>query len=156
LVAQSADRPGTVETGSDLPVVTVASDWHSVLQRRGRGVLHDVLPQFLERSRWFAGKARVLREIELVDAVPLSTGPRRPTSLIALVQVDYVEGEPETYVLPLLAADGGRVDEVLGDHPQAGICWIDVTDSGERLLLFDPSVDEAFAHVLLAACRRRR
>jgi maltose alpha-D-glucosyltransferase/alpha-amylase len=156
IVAQSADRPGTVETGSDLPVVRVASDWHSLFQRRGRGVLHDVLPQFFDRSRWFAGKARVVREIELHDAVPVPVGTGREQCVVALVHVDYLEGEPETYVLPVLSASDSRIDEVLGDHPQAGICWVDVDDSGERQLLYDASVDESFAHAALAACRRRR
>ncbi|MBI2704193.1 MAG: maltose alpha-D-glucosyltransferase [Actinobacteria bacterium] len=158
LVSQSADRPGVVATGEDLPALSVAADWKQVLRGRGRSpaTVTTVLPPFLARSRWYAGKARKIREVEVLDIVPARGTKGRAPALIALVHIDYTEGEPETYVVPLHVASGERVDEVLGDHPQSAIAWVDLRSTGERLLLFDAGVDEPFTQSMLSACRNRR
>jgi len=158
LVAQSADRPGTVATGDDLPELVVRDDWQEVLRGSGRrpGAINGVLPGFFARSRWYAGKARTIREVEVLDTVPVGSTRARGHTLLTLVQVDYTEGESETYVVPMKAASGHRVDEVLGDHPQAAMAWVEVTGGGDRLLLFDAGVDESFAQSLLSACRTKR
>ena len=156
LVAQSADRPGVAATGSDLPVLEVQSDWRALFKGKGRTALERVLPQWMPSTRWYAGKARHVREVELYDVVPVSGGRGQAEAFVCLVQVDYTEGEAETYVVPLLAARGERIEAVLGDHPQAAVAWVDVRTTGERMLLFDAASDEAFAQNALAACRSRR
>ncbi|MCX7619548.1 MAG: maltose alpha-D-glucosyltransferase, partial [Acidimicrobiales bacterium] len=156
IVAPTADRPGLSATGSDLSVLRVRSDWREIVQAPGRGSLERALPRFLNQTRWFAGKARTIREVAIVDTVPLSLGKGRDEAFLLLVNVEYVEGEVETYVLPLLVAAESRVDQIIGDHPQAAIAWLEVGESGERLLLFDAVVDESFAHTTLTACRNRR
>jgi maltose alpha-D-glucosyltransferase/alpha-amylase len=156
LVSQSADRPGVAATGSDLAVLTVQSDWRSLFQGRGRDALERALPPWLTTTRWYAGKARVTRELELLDVVPVSAGRGRPEAFVCLVHVDYTEGEPETYVVPLMAAHAERIDAVLGDHPQSAVAWVDVRTTGERVLLFDAASDESFAQAALTACRSRR
>ncbi|MEZ5144018.1 MAG: maltose alpha-D-glucosyltransferase [Acidimicrobiales bacterium] len=157
LVAQTADRPGVVATGSDLPVLHVQSDWRTLFKGRGRSSLERVLPQWMPSTRWFAGKARTIRELELLDVVPATAAVKgRADAFVCLVHIDYTDGEPETYVVPLLVAAGDRIDAVLGDHPQAAVAWIDVRSTGERLLLFDAASDQGFAQAALTACRSRR
>ena len=76
------------------------------------GLLRSVLPEPLQKrlrahirgSRWFRGKARTIRELEVLDQLPLRATPDEATFII--VRVSYVLDAPEVYVLPLaFAAD---------------------------------------------------
>jgi trehalose synthase-fused probable maltokinase len=55
-----------------------------------------LLAQWIQRQRWFGAKARALRRVFVLDAVPLSE-----TVSLALAQVDYVAGASERYAIPL-------------------------------------------------------
>jgi maltose alpha-D-glucosyltransferase/alpha-amylase len=155
LESQAADGGGPGD-GERLPEISVATDWRTLKKGRGRSQIERCLPGFLARNRWYAGKARSIRSVDTLDVVPLSTARSRSQSFVMLVQVEYSDGEPETYVLPLAVAEPARADELLADHPNCGVAWIDVRSSGERLLLHDAVVDPAFMAGALDAVRRRR
>ena len=159
LESQRSDVSAEHPEGLELPALSVASDWRSLLRGRGRAAFERALPQFFARSRWYAGKARTIRGLETLDVVALaSTRARqaRARSFLVLIQVEYGEGEPETYVLAVTVAEPDRAEELLADHPNCGIAWIDVRSSGERLFLHDALVDPAFMASALDAFRARR
>jgi maltose alpha-D-glucosyltransferase/alpha-amylase len=159
LESQRADAPPDFQDGHDLPVLSVASDWRSLLRGRARSNLEKAVPDFLAHNRWFAGKARTIRSVETVDVVPLSRSratKARPNAFLLLAQVEYRDGEPETYVLPLAAADTAKAEQLLGDHPNCGVAWVDNRANGERVLLHDATVDPRFLTSTLEALRARR
>ena len=63
------------------------------------------LPDFLPRQRWFAGKARELCRVSIVERAAIPDA--RPPLLLAFVDVEYAEGPSERYFVPL----------TVGDHP---------------------------------------
>lgn len=65
------------------------------------------LPSFLAAQRWFGGKARQIREVELTDAVPVSH--QGANAVVLLVRVNYMEGAEETYSVAIIpgAQSGG-------------------------------------------------
>ncbi|MDZ7733585.1 MAG: hypothetical protein U5R31_11275 [Acidimicrobiia bacterium] len=79
----------------DLPVVTVPNDWHDVVRGHARASLARVLPGFLARTRWYAGKARRHRSCSITEAIPLRPGRGSPRAYLFLVELDYVMGEPD-------------------------------------------------------------
>ncbi len=83
-------------------------------------------------------------------------GRGKPAAFITLVAVEYSDGEPETYVVPITAAIGAEADRVLADHPHAAIAWVDVKAWDERALLFDATADDAFMEAALRAFSRNR
>jgi maltose alpha-D-glucosyltransferase / alpha-amylase len=89
--------------GSDLAVLRARSRWEDALvDRRG---LPSLLPRYLGGRRWFGSKARSIQSATVSESLPVSAD-----EVLALVNVDYADGEPETYLLPL-AARAGRPDE---------------------------------------------
>jgi maltose alpha-D-glucosyltransferase/alpha-amylase len=157
LESQRADAGAAFHDGHDLPVLSVASDWRSVFRGRGRVSLEAALPGFLEHNRWYAGRARTIRTVETLDVVPLARSrAAKAQAFLVLVQIDYVDGEPETYVLPLSVTDVLMADQVLADHPNSAVAWIDVRSTGERLFLHDAFVDPSFMAATLEAFRKRR
>jgi maltose alpha-D-glucosyltransferase/alpha-amylase len=65
--------------------------------------LPRVLPTFLPRQRWFAGKAREIQEVDVEDAVWLTASPRDVAFVV--IAVGYADGPMERYGMLLGFAD---------------------------------------------------
>ncbi len=68
-----------------------------------RKTLPPLLASYLAGQRWFGGKARQIRSVEITDLVPL--GNTRFETFVLLVRLDYATGPGETYVLPLICTE---------------------------------------------------
>ena len=135
------------------PVMRVTGDWDRVLSARRRAQLESVLLPFVRRRRWFAGKDRSVRTLRVADMLPLP--PRdRAFAAIAVVEVEYREGEPERYVVPLTFLEGEDADAITGRRPQAVVASV-VRDS-EHGVLVDGLADPSFCRSLLDVVARRR
>jgi maltose alpha-D-glucosyltransferase / alpha-amylase len=159
LESQRADGGPDFHDGHDLPVLSVTNDWRSIFRGRGRSSLEKALPAFMAHNRWYAGKARTVRSIDTIDVVPLAASRTRRTkaeAFLMLAQVEYSDGEPETYVLPLSVASTAKADELLADHPNSGVAWVDNRATGERVFLHDALVDPSFMDATLDAFAKRR
>jgi maltose alpha-D-glucosyltransferase/alpha-amylase len=102
-----APRPVQVQAPpaeAPLPVIELAGPWRDLFQHRLRSPLCAVLPGLLPRYRWFGGKARPIRSVELLETVPFPNGASE--AVVALVQVHYASGGPETYAMPLAFQPG--------------------------------------------------
>src|SRR6266849_5050558 len=73
--------------------------------------LPKILPEFLIRRRWFGGKARGIRAVEVSDVVPVHCPAVR--GYLVLVQVSYDRGAKDTYDLPLLRVPDGGSETIL-------------------------------------------
>jgi trehalose synthase len=121
--------------------------WKDLLGVRGRKLLEkELLPGYLANCRWFGGKARVQRSVQLRDVIPFRSDGYE--AHVLLVGVDYVEGNPETYVLPIQIASGEAAHAVRQDHPQAVIAQF--VHESEQTILFDALFDPQFRAALLA------
>ena len=94
-----------------LPAFSVQSSWQNLFRGRGKTELEEILPAFFKTRRWFGGKARRIRGAEILDAIPVPVG--RGTSFLTLVQVEYTEGDPDTYVVTLGFTTGERATQIL-------------------------------------------
>lgn len=65
-----------------------------------RMTLPPLLAGYLAEQRWFGGKARQIRSVEIIDLVPM--GNVRFETFVLLVRLEYMSGPGEMYVLPLI------------------------------------------------------
>ncbi|HEY0781259.1 MAG TPA: maltose alpha-D-glucosyltransferase, partial [Thermoanaerobaculia bacterium] len=109
-LAATADRYGALPAGptqeEQIPAIAVRGGWETALTGPARTALEAALAEQLPRRRWFGGKARTLRAVRLGETLPLLGDGERRVHL-ALLDVDYTDGEPETYALPLAFAPQG-------------------------------------------------
>ncbi len=77
-------------------------------------------------------------------------------TILAVLRVDYVAGEPETYILPIGYAAGDAAADVSSKSPQAPLCRLQVADQPEPGMLFDALWQNDFTASLLDAMQRRR
>ena len=83
------------------PVLEVDDSWEDPLGA-ATSALEAILPGHLQASPWFAGKGRRVLAARIVEVVAV---PHETThSYATFVHVDYADGEPETYLLPLAFA----------------------------------------------------
>ncbi len=148
-----------------LPSCRISGDWETLFEGKPRTRLEAALPAYLQRNRWFAGKARPIQQTRLVDvlridqvgqqeqsAVPTdSPNDALATTRMLVVRVEYLEGEPDHYLLPVLFAQGDQEQNILGDRPGAGIITVTRADDGQTATLCDTTHEQAFWQRLFAA-----
>ena len=86
-----------------------------VRRARARAARQGLLDYAVGR-RWFGGKSRPRKGGRIADVVPLD-GAKGQSQLV-LFEVDYVEGEPEPYVVPLSFVAGGEAARIERDTPR--------------------------------------
>jgi maltose alpha-D-glucosyltransferase / alpha-amylase len=143
-----------VPAEAPLPLLTVRGSWDSLVQQRDQGSLAALLPAYLQRCRWFGGKARTIHTVEIVEAVPVLQAA--PLGYLTLLQVTYTDGEPETYVLPLAWTTDAHATQLLTSP--AAICRLRVhsPDQDQAGVLYDAMWDQRFTTMLLSLIARSR
>ncbi|HIK33766.1 MAG TPA: maltose alpha-D-glucosyltransferase [Oscillatoriales cyanobacterium M4454_W2019_049] len=137
-------RAAIPQSPADLPLLTVRSKWQNVLsQKETKAALESILVDYLQTRSWFTGIDRPIRSSQILETIPISY-PKGETVVI-LFQVEYTEGFPDTYVLPLTW--GAKASEGSIARVQAG------KDTG---ILFNALADQEFLAVPLAAIAGNR
>jgi maltose alpha-D-glucosyltransferase/alpha-amylase len=139
-----------------LPTLALAGEWKELYKRRRKPMLEAALLNYIRQRRWFGGKARYTRSAEIQDviAVPYDMA----VAHLILAKIEYSEGEPETYLLPITFASEERAGQVIDELPQAAIAHLKLRGKdGERDgVIYDALVERGFRDALLRAMARRR
>ena len=73
-----------------------------------------------------------------------------------MVRVEYLEGDGETYSLPLAYASGKKAEEVLREHVYSVLARLRLKGRHKDGILYEAIVDKDFCLALLGAMARRR
>ncbi len=137
-----------------VPEIMVPSGWQDIITDRGaRARFTAALPKLLAGHSWFNPKRRLIESVRLTSAAPVRSDGA-VAGQVALVEVSYTDGEPETYQLPLAFHPMGRA----GDIHRSPSTLVDILAAdGTRLgVVVDAATDPAFARAVLECIRRRR
>ncbi len=142
------------ETRADVPhapPLFVGAAWDTLLEGNVRTLIErDLLLPFLQRQRWFGGKARSARAAKFVDWGLLRRGPQ--PLFLTLIEVTFADGGRDRYFLPLAIcayADARALEE---RAPHAILATVTGARKG---LLFDGTLDDHVARTLLEAIERQ-
>jgi maltose alpha-D-glucosyltransferase/alpha-amylase len=150
-----AKRVATAEAAA--PEIVVRGPWEKALaHNRGTSQLERTLPGYLGQRRWFGGKARKILSTRITETVPITFDGR--TAQLALVAVEYREGDPELYQIPFAFAVGEDADFLSEYRRDAVIARLRAQVDGGELegVLCDATFDERFCAALLDVIARRR
>ena len=164
---------------AELPTLVINSEWQnafsqlqSIETRNFVSQLELILSDYLYTCSWFGGKNRRIQSAKITESISVPYDCLKShcqsiveTGTIVWLQVEYIQGTPETYLLPLAYAEGERAVQLITETPQFVICRLQRTagsetvsssqDSGLRNdlggVLFDGIVDENFTTFPLAA-----
>jgi maltose alpha-D-glucosyltransferase/alpha-amylase len=128
-----------------VPPVTVTSAWTELLSLGKRSPLDRKLPQLLSTKRWFGSKGRKITSARVVDSISVPMPhywsededmPAAEPARVAFVRVEYADGEPETYALPL-AFVPGNAGIRMADENHAGVLFRVDSASGPLGVVMD-------------------
>ncbi|MBD3161052.1 MAG: maltose alpha-D-glucosyltransferase [Candidatus Eisenbacteria bacterium] len=152
---KGAPQRGTAveeKTSPEPAALQVSAGWDSIFRSRAFEALADRLPDHLMEQRWFGGKARTIKGVDLIDAVPV--GGAGAAAFLVLIRVSYVEGEPSQHCLPVTYADGSELDRWGGEHGPPILTRIRSREGAGAL--YDGTWNEGFCASLLESIRKRR
>ncbi len=133
----------------DAPALAAAGMWETVFEGAARDALEAALPRFLMPRRWFGSKARTVRNVRIIEAVPIL-----PVAYLVLMRVDYTRGDPETYVLPIAFVAGAAAQALSQERPAAVIATLQTAQGSG--VLYDAVWNPDFCQALLGAIIERR
>jgi maltose alpha-D-glucosyltransferase / alpha-amylase len=127
------------------------SSWDEVFAEPVYTALTRLLPSFLRGRPWFLSRNRRIRVTELADVIHLP----ETNAYLLFVRVEFDEGEPEIYQLPLSVARGAEVARVENNLSDFILAHLQSND-GTTGLLYSAFRDRAFPDALLGMISRRR
>ena len=129
----------------ELPALFAGVVWESILDGGLRSIIERrVLLPYLQRQRWFGGKARAVVSTRFMDWTTLRRGLH--PAFLTIVEVEYRDGGRERYVLPLAMSSAGRAGEIRPAHHAAVLAHITGARKG---LLYDGLLDDETCLILL-------
>jgi maltose alpha-D-glucosyltransferase / alpha-amylase len=141
-----------------LPRLQVVGALENLFLGESKVALEAILLAYLKDRRWFGGKARKMKSVQLLEAIPVYVEPSE--AYITLVQVDYAEGDPDLYVLPLTSAFGDEAVHMREGFPHPLLANLEISgrngDPAEEGLLYDALYDPRFSKLLLDLIVRHR
>jgi maltose alpha-D-glucosyltransferase/alpha-amylase len=139
-------QSGEAAAADEVPQLA-AHTLDEVLAGRQRDALSRALLRYVRGRRWFGGKARTVSGLFVNDVVTLP----HDAGVLTIVEIDFTDGEPQRYLLPLAVAQARRAEEQDGARAATLIARL-----RDGALLYEPVVDEPFAYALLGTIERRR
>jgi maltose alpha-D-glucosyltransferase / alpha-amylase len=142
--------------GEQAPTLQLPADLDAMLSAPALARLTAILPAYLRARRWFRSKARRIKAVRLVDVLPL--GIAHGEARLAIFGVDYTDGEPENYVLPLALGRSASAERVVAESPQSLIAHVAPSGNEEEhpWLVYDALYDPSVARGLLEQIGTRK
>ena len=142
-------------TEREVPNLPAVADLGELATGRAGLAFAEVLSQWAQNRRWFRGKARRVKGADIHDAIPLKVAGGR--ALIVVLNLQFSEGEPEEYLVPVLALSPAAALSILSETPWAAIAHLgaDREDANQEFLVDGMRVP-AFCEAFLEAIAGRR
>lgn len=143
-------QPEAKERPTDMAPLE-AESWESVLEGAGRYWLETMLlPEFLPKQRWFGGKARRIQSTRIEDWASLPDS----NAVLALVEVKYERGEPDSYLLPIALSFDEAADKLFEESPNSILS--PAFARNRRGVLHDGTLDDAACAALFSLIEHAR
>ena len=150
------------ETEAQATLPALAASWAEFLATAGAGVLEPALRDWLPRQRWFGARTRSIESVQASGWVELArdgaagladfaaAGETQAGALspaLFFFNVNYFNGAPDRYQIPLAIGAGGDLDAVMAEHPESIIAKM--TTASGTAAVYDATVREDFHQELL-------
>ncbi len=155
----SIEQPKAADAGLSEyqpPHIELTNSYEGILRGEVRTRLERALPDYLPHCRWFRAKSRAIKSVHVADALTMSE--RASAAQLALINVEYGNADPETYLLPLAIATGDRSRDLQTRWPERVVAEVNGTgrNSDGNGILYDAVVDPEFLATLLEMIAGRR
>jgi maltose alpha-D-glucosyltransferase/alpha-amylase len=145
---------GAATSVEDRPLLPVAEAWEEILTAPRSAAFMEALLAWLPSRRWFAGRNKVVKELRISDTVSLPT--ESGTGVLTLLEIEYTEGEPESYLVPLACSFGEEKRRLATSSAALILARVAVAHSSCEGVVHDALASPPFCRALLSLIARRR
>ena len=140
------DEPATATVSEPAAIeIGRSDDWETLFSgTNGERLQTSVLPEFLQRQRWFGGKSKEIHSVAVTDWCPFDEGQ----SALVLVAVEYSSGEIDAYFLPVTILSDDAAQSVRETNANAVI--VPIRSAGGDGVLCDALLRESTCQALLS------
>jgi maltose alpha-D-glucosyltransferase / alpha-amylase len=136
------------------PVLAIEENWEEIFEDQNRGQLERALLGWLPSRRWFAGKAKIIRGIRIVETICVTTETGQDH--LAFLRVEHAYAEPEMYAVPFACAFGEEADAICRDKPALIVARVTLKHSSRDGVVYDAMGGGAFSRAFFEIIRHRR
>jgi maltose alpha-D-glucosyltransferase/alpha-amylase len=147
--------PAPAAAGGPIPALAVADGWQEALADKTKIGLEMLLPDYLRRQPWFSAADRAIKSVAIRESVPIAIGGD-DWAFLNSVAVDYLQGDSETYVLPLTFAVGEEAERLRKSSERSIVARLTLPGSAVEGVLYDAMESPAFCRALLGHISQRR
>jgi maltose alpha-D-glucosyltransferase/alpha-amylase len=138
----------------EIPTFELEKDWDEILEQQSAHQLEVQLQDYIPPRRWFGGKTHIIKNVRISETI---TVPGKDSkSFLLFIDLDYVQGDPERYMLPLAFATGEEATDLQRDRPHLIIARLRLRKSASEGFLYDGVGSRALAQTLLDTMGRKR
>ncbi|MFA5309261.1 MAG: maltose alpha-D-glucosyltransferase [Dehalococcoidales bacterium] len=148
------EQPRVLPAEEIAMVPTIPRGVEELFEDENLDLMETVLQDYLKGRRWFRSKARYIQSSRIRDVIPMHTP--KCTAYFILIQLNFVEGEPETYAVPLSVISAGQMRVIRSEQPQAVVARLQPPDGSAETLLCDAMLDKNFCLCLLQSIGRKQ
>ena len=141
-------------TGADLTSLRTSGSWRRLLEAGERRRFEAILPALLRSRRWFGAKDRRIQSATIADRISLELGEGDERAEVLVVLVEYLEGEPDFYHVPVVHLAGRRAEALIKDHPEGAYALVQSVEGTG--ILADAHYHAGYGKALLALASSRR
>jgi maltose alpha-D-glucosyltransferase/alpha-amylase len=149
---EAATNPVSPKEAGPFQRVTLQQSWDDIFEGEHRVALERCLSRVLKDRPGFSRRSGI-KWIHLRDAIALRNSI---LGFLLVLMVEYIEGEPHEYLLPVKLASGEEAEALEKEAPQRLLTRLRLESQSLDGGLFDAIPDAEFAEALLQLIIRRR
>lgn len=142
-----------VDANGELPLFSTDLSWDKAFSNYNekRFFERNVLPTFMKKCRWFAGKAKAIAKMSLLKMIPVKIDGR--SHYLNLIEVHYVQRLPEIYFLPISFISSENIVDKVDYHAQSVVCRAQI--HGVQGFVLDSCYDKSFRDHLFVSMEKK-
>jgi maltose alpha-D-glucosyltransferase / alpha-amylase len=153
----SLERSLTSDDGSDnrtRETFLVSGTWDDILRGDLRPRMEACLWSYLKTRVWFEGRGRALKSLQVQDSIRIPSPAGE--SILLMLLVDYMEGDPERYLVPVRLALGEEAQRLERDCAEEIIARVKIGEQSATGVVYNAAREREFCRSLLEAVARKR
>src|SRR6056297_531538 len=128
----------------DYELSLTTRQWNSMSETTQKS-LRLLLKEYIQKNRWFRGKAKRIKDIKIIDTIPFQN--TKLHSFLFIIETDYIEGKNEHYVVPLSINFGDEAHDLRTNRPESAISTVFI--DGKEALLYDGSYNKEVRDMIM-------
>ena len=137
-----------------VPTLYISGKEKELFQRWKKSALQSSLISYIKQRRWFGGKAHYITSASISDIIPIPS--KDIQAYIILITIEYSEGEPETYTVPVIISWGDEAKHIIESAPQSLIAYLKLRETEDMGIIYDALANHEFRNLLLNIVSKSR